>query len=206
MIPSNRNAGSARPGLSTLAIAALAFAMALALAACQSRPQVRTQSAPELNVLRYQTFGFVEHPDTDNASYTTLTTRYLKDAVSREMLARGYTPSDKPDLLVNFAVSSRDKVESTPGPAAGVGYGRWGWRGFGWGAGYGGRDVRTVTEGSLTIDVVDHSKSELVWSGTAEGRLTKKVLKAPQPAIDQAVSAIFAKYPRQPLVAATTPK
>jgi hypothetical protein len=28
----------------------------------------------------------------------------------------------------------------------------------------------------------------------------------PQPAINDAVSAIFAKYPKQPLVAATTPK
>ena len=53
--------------------------------------------------------------------------------------------------------------------------------------GYGGRDVRTITEGSLTIDVVDHGQSALVWSGTAEGRLTKKALNDPQPAIDQAV-------------------
>lgn len=176
------------------------------LTACQTRPDIRTQSAPELNALQYQTFGFVDHPNTDNASYTTLTTRYLKDAVSREMLARGYTQSDKPDLVINFLVGSKDKVESAPGPAVGVGYGRWGWHGWGYGVGYGGRDVRTVTEGSLTIDVVDHGKSELVWSGTAEGRLTKKVLKNPQPALNDAVSAIFAKYPKQPLVAATSPK
>jgi hypothetical protein len=198
MTVSNRSTGARKAWLTAFATTALA----LTLVACQSRPQIRTQSAPELNVLRYQTFGFVEHPDTDKSGYTTLTTRYLKDAVSREMLARGYTQSDKPDLLINFAVGSKDKVESTPGPAVGVGYGRWGWRGWGGGIGYGGRDVRTVTEGSLTIDVVDQSRSELVWTGTAEGRLTKKTLQEPQPAIEQAVSAIFAKYPKQPLVAA----
>ncbi len=202
MIPSNRIAGARRRWCSALAAASIA----LLIGACQTRPEIRTQSAPELNALQYQTFGFVDHPNTDNASYTTLTTRYLKDAVSREMLARGYTQSDKPDLVINFLVGSKDKVESTPGPAVGVGYGRWGWHGVGWGVGYGGRDVRTVTEGSLTVDVVDHSKSELVWSGTAEGRLTKKVMNNPQPAINDAVSAIFAKYPKQPLVAATTPK
>jgi Domain of unknown function (DUF4136) len=185
---------------------ALAVVLVFFLGACQSRPQIRTQSAPALDVLKYQTFGFVEHPGTDQAGYTTLTTRYLKEAVSREMLARGYTASDKPDLLVNFIVGSKDKVESTPGAAVGVGYGRWGYRGFGWGVGYGARDVRTITEGSLTIDVVDHSQSALIWSGTAEGRLTKKVLNQPQPAIDQAVSAIFAKYPKQPLVANTGAK
>jgi hypothetical protein len=192
--------------LSNARAATLLVCLAIALSACQTKPSIRTQSAPELNALSYQTFGFIEHPNTDNAAYTTLTTRYLKEAVGREMLARGYTQSDKPDLVVNFAVGSRDKVESTPGPGVGVGYGRWGWRGWGWGVGYGGRDVRTITEGSLTIDVVDQRKSELVWTGTAEGRLTKKVMQQPQPAIDQAVAAIFAKYPKQPLVAATTPK
>ena len=182
----------------------LSVCAVVALSACQTRPEIRTQSAPELNTLNYRTFGFVEHPSTDNANYTTLTTRYLKDAVTREMLARGYTQSAQPDLVVNFAVATKDKVQSYPGPAVGVGYGRWGWRGWGWGLGYGGRDVQTFTEGSLTIDVVDHNKSELIWSGTAEGRLTKKVMKAPQPAIDQAVTAIFAKYPKQPLVALAT--
>ena len=44
------------------------------------------------------------------------------------------------------------------------------------------------------------------WSGTAAGRLTKQTLNNPQPAIDAAVAAIFAKYPKQPLVANTNAK
>lgn len=191
---------------SSLRAATLVACLGIALSACQTSPRIRTQSAPELGAGKFQTFGFVEHPGTDNAAYTSLTTRYLKEAVTREMLARGYTQSDKPDLLVNFHTGTRDKVESTPGPAVGVGYGRWGWRGWGWGVGYGGRDVRSYTEGSLTIDVVDQRKSEIVWTGTAEGRLTNKVLEQPQPAIDKAVTAIFAKYPKQPLTAANAPQ
>ena len=177
--------------------AALILPAALILTACQTHPQVRTQSAPALNVLQYQTFGFVHRPDTDNSGYTTLTTRYLKDAVSREMLARGYTLSDKPDLEVNFIVGTKDKVESSP---VGVGYGGWGFRRFGW-FGYGANDVYTVTEGSVRIDVVDHSQHALIWSGTAAGQVTDKARNNPQPAIDKAVAAIFAKYPKQPLVA-----
>src|SRR3954470_7073956 len=72
------------------------------LGACASKPIVRTQSAPALDIQKYQSFGFIEHPDTDKADYTTLVTRYLKGAVAREMVARGYTQSDRPDLLVNF--------------------------------------------------------------------------------------------------------
>jgi hypothetical protein len=170
------------------------------LTACASRPIVHTQSAPALDIQKYQTFGFVEHPDTDKAGYTTLVTRYLKDAVTREMLARGYTQSDRPDLLVNFTTGSRDKVEGDPWPDVGLGWGHWS-HGWGWGGMWGGRDIRTVTEGSLTIDVVDQQHKALVWSGTARGRVTSRDEDNPQPAIDKAVAAIFTKYPRQPLVA-----
>jgi len=180
-------------------------ALAATLVACATRPDVRTQSAPALDVQKYQSFGFVEKPDTDKAGYTTLTTRYLKDAVTREMAARGYTLSEHPDLLVNFSVGSKDKVEGSAWPDVGVGWGRWS-RGWGWGGTYGGRDIRTITEGSLTIDVVDEQHKELIWSGTAKGRITSKTENNPQPAIDEAVAAIFAKYPKQPLVASAATK
>ena len=135
-------------GLATAGLLAL-------LTACAIKPVIHTQVSPALDIQKYQTFGFVEHPDTDKAGYTTLITRYLKDAVSREMVARGYTRrDDHPDLLVNFTTGSKDKVEGDSWPQVGLGWGRWS-RGWGWGGMWGGRDIRTVTEGSLTIDVVD---------------------------------------------------
>ena len=90
--------------------AALIIPFALVLTACQTHPQVRTQSAPSLDVLRYQTFGFVEHPTTDSHGYTTLTTRYLEEAVTREMLARGYrlSASHVPPCGAQIAQLSRD--------------------------------------------------------------------------------------------------
>jgi uncharacterized protein DUF4136 len=181
---------------------ALAGCLAI-LTACASSPVVRTQSVPDLNIQRYQSFGFVEHPDTDKSGYTTLTTRFLKDAVAREMVARGYTRSDQqPDLLVNFTTASKDKVEGDSWPDVGLGWGRWS-RGWGWGGTWGGQDIRTVTEGSLTIDVVDPQHKELIWSGTAKGRVTSRDEDNPQSAIDKAVAAIFTKYPKPPLVAGT---
>jgi hypothetical protein len=175
-----------------------AVAVLTVLAACQTRPEVRSQSAPNLDLARYTTYGFMEKPSTDTAGYTTLTTRYLEEAVSREMASRGYTRSEKPDLLVNFHVATKDKIESR-GPSFGVGYGGWGgWRrGYGYNVGIGGYDdIHNYTEGSLTIDVVDRERNELIWSGTAVGRLTKKAQEKPQPAIEEAVDLIFAKYPR----------
>jgi len=180
-------------------------ALALVLVACASAPQIRTQSAPALDIVQYRTFGFVERPDTDKAGYTTLTTRFLKEAVTREMLARGYTQSDTPDLLINFSVDSKDKVEGSSWPDVGLGWGRWS-RGWGWGGTFRGHDIRTVTEGTLTIDVVDQQHRELIWSGTAKGRVTARAENDPQPAIEQAVAAIFAKYPKHPLVAGAPAK
>lgn len=177
----------------------LAAAVVLtALAACQTRPEVRSQSAPNLDIARYATYGFMDKPSTDNAGYTTLTTRYLEEAVAREMASRGYTRSENPDLLINFNVATKDKIESR-GPSVGVGYGGWGgWRhGYGWGVGVGSRDdIQNYTEGALTVDVVDRARNELVWSGTATARLTKKAQDKPQPAIEQAVDLIFDKYPK----------
>jgi hypothetical protein len=178
----------------------LAIAACLAiLSACASRPIVHAQSAPALDLGKYQSFGFVEHPDTDKAGYTTLVTRYLKDAVTREMTTRGYTQSAQPDLLVNFTTGSKDKVEGDPWPDVGLGWGRWS-RGWGWGGIWGGRDIRTVTEGSLTIDVVDQQHKALIWSGTAKGRVTSRDEDNLQSAIDKAVTAIFTRYPKPPLV------
>ncbi len=198
------NTSVARTARRLLAVAAVAAL----LAACQSRPEIRTQTAPDFEVGRYQTYGFVEHPSTDTAGYTTLTTRYLKDSVTRELQARGYTQSDNPELLVNFRVGSKDKVEGRTGPSVGVGYGRgWGWhRGWGgWGGiGIGDRDIRTVTEGALSVDLVDKQSNALVWSGTASGTVTREVKDNPQAAIDKAVQQIFAKYPKPAAVAAVT--
>jgi hypothetical protein len=133
-------------------------------------------------------------PSTDPAGYKTLTTKSLEKAVSREMLARGLTFADNADLMVNFSVTSKDKVEGGLGPDFGLGYGRgrWGW---GWGVGGAYDDVRTITEGSLTVDVVDRARNELVWSGTAVGQVTKKELDNPSPTIDNAVASMFKSYP-----------
>lgn len=172
----------------------LGAALLALLAACQTGPQIRSQSAPNLDIAPYRSYGFVEPLGTDRGGYTSLTTQYLKDAVNEEMKARGYILSDaNPDLLVNFNVATKDRLEGRPGPQASYGYWR---RGYAWGVGMG-DEIHSYTEGSLTIDVVDREKNELIWSGTAVGRLTEEVRNNPQPAIDEAVDLIFAQYPKQ---------
>jgi hypothetical protein len=174
---------------------------AVLLAGCQISPQIHSQASPEADFGSYRTYGFMPKPSTDPNGYTTMTTKSIKRAVTREMQSRGYTLADNPDLIVNFSVASKDKVEGQSNPEFGLGYGR---GRFGWGWGVGGTydDIRTVTEGSLTIDVVDRARNELVWSGTAVGEVTRKELDNPSPTIDNAVTEILKRYPTKPSAAA----
>ena len=187
-------ARNARSGVRLAALAGLGFL----LAACATRPEIRTQAAAHANLVSYRTYAFMPKPGTDKDGYKTLTTQSLERSVGREMFARGYTPagSGQADLLINFSVKTKDKVEGDPSPAFGFGYG-WGRGHYGYGYGLGDyyNNIQTVTEGSLMIDLVDREHNEVVWSGTAVGRLTKKVLDNPEPEIDRSVTDIFARYP-----------
>jgi len=179
---------------------AVAMTAGTLLSGCATHNDVRSQVAQNANLAAYRTYGFMLKPGTDKDGYKTITTQALERAVGREMIARGYVPAGpdtQPDLLVNFNIKEKDKVEGDIGPGGVWGYG-WGHRygyGYGWGLDDYYNGVTTVTEGSLMIDLIDRAHNEAVWSGTAVGELTKKVLDNPGPHIDQAVADIFARYP-----------
>ncbi|WP_261280207.1 DUF4136 domain-containing protein [Serratia quinivorans] len=67
------------------------------------------------------------------------------------------------------------------------------------GAGQGGynQTVWSYTEGTLTVDLVDSKKKQLVWRGTASNTLNSDGTPASQTQIQQAVTALFATYPFQ---------
>jgi hypothetical protein len=183
--------------------AAAGVSTGLLLGGCATHGDVRSQMAQNANLAAYRAYAFMPKPGTDKDGYKTLTTQALERAVGREMIARGYVPAgpdSQPDLLINFNVKEKDKVEGDLGPGGAWGYG-WG-RHYGYGYGWGLDDyyngITTVTEGSLMIDLIDRVRNEAVWSGTAVGQLTKKELDNPGQHIDQAVANIFARYPIKP--------
>ncbi|MGH8218998.1 MAG: DUF4136 domain-containing protein [Steroidobacteraceae bacterium] len=202
------------PGIRSAVIAA---AMLAVLAACATVPQIRTQSAPELDLGRYTTYSFVEHPGTDRGNYRSITTRYLEAAVDHEMAARGFTQSAHPQLLIDFHTMMRDRLRGQMGPYWGGGWGYgWGW-GWGWGPGWWGgppggpwglggwNDIEAYTEGTLTIDVIDAMDKDAIWSGSAVSRVQQAALQHPKASIDETVASIFAQFPKQPLRSAQSP-
>jgi hypothetical protein len=174
-----------------LTICAVIVATAVLSFGCASGPRVYVHAVPEFSPSAYRTFGFLKEAETNRAGYSTLLTQYLETAAARELQARGYHPSTDPDLLVNFYVVTRDRLQTTPTSSAYYGWRRaYGWNGMGYT-----NEVRSFTEGTLNIDIIDRARKQLVWEGVAVGRVTEQKLKDPQPAIDGAVAAIFARFP-----------
>ena len=171
------------------------------LAACSSGPTIRSHVDPAANLASYGTFMFAEKTGTDRPDYKTPITSYFKEAIRREMEARGYryVEGGPADLLINFNANAREQVDvrTTPGSTFGYGYGYYGYRGGLYGAAAFPPEVETVRykTGTANVDVVDLSRKQAVWEGIAEARLTDKMMKDPRTAISNVITEMFAQYP-----------
>ena len=170
------------------------------LAACVSKPTIRSNVDPAADFSKFQTYGFFDEVTGKAAAYDSFATRYIKTAIDNEMQKRGLQKSNSPQLLVNTHVQTQDKVKVTESPSGYYGY-RYGM--YGWGAGVS-TTVDNYTEGTLNVDVIDSATSRLVWEGVAIGRIREKSRDDPQPAIDEVVRQVFEKFPRQPATAPRT--
>ena len=178
-----------------LALVALSFA----LTACESGPKIRANTDATANFQNYKTYTFPEKLGTDRGGVSTPLSSYFKEAVRREMDARGYkfVESGDADLFVNFHANSKENVDVRSTPTAPYS-GYYGYRSGVYGGWYGGgSEVETVRYkvGTCNIDVVDAHRRQLVWEGIAEGKLTDKIMKDPRGAVNLVVTEIFKQYP-----------
>jgi hypothetical protein len=145
------------------------------------------------NFATYKTFAFFK-TGIDKAEISDLDKRRILRAIEAEMLAKGFTKSENPDLLISLFTKSNQRVDVYNNS---WGYGGWGWGGFGPGWGWGWNQqpsVSTRTEGVLYIDLIDANKKELVWQGMGTGYLTQNMEKKEE-RIKEFVSKIMEKYP-----------
>ncbi len=191
-------------GIRHVIVAVLAGA-ALVVAGCASGPRVRAERDKTVDFSQYHTFGFVTPLGTDREGYQTIVSQYLKAATQRELEARGLRlVEDAPQLLVNFSGRLNDRLLAKAVPETGLLVGA----GFGhdyyryrtgfyttWPLYPMDSRVDTYTEGTLNIDVIDAARKQMVWEGVAVGRVTEKTMDNLKPKIDEAVTAIFSKYP-----------
>jgi len=173
------------------------LACTLILASCASGPRIITNSDPSADWSSYRTFGFFDPLGTDRGNVRSLMSNTLIDSTTREMQAAGFALSDaKPDMLINFVVSTRETIQTRPSTSASMHhsrgrYGTW----SGWSAGASTTEVVQRTEGTLAVDIVDRARNQLVWEGAASKRVTDSTRENQDQVLDDAIGEIFAQFP-----------
>ena len=153
----------------------------------------------EAQFSEYKTFAFFK-TGIDKAEISDLDKRRILRAIEAELLAKGFTKSEKPDLLVSLFTKSQQRVDvyNNAWGMGAWGWGGWGpWGGFGPGWGWGWNqqpNVSTSVQGHLYIDLIDADKKEMVWQGMGTGYLTRNMEKKEE-RIKEFVSKIMEKYP-----------
>jgi hypothetical protein len=180
--------------------------LAAGLSGCAIKPDIRTDAAPGVNFLEYSTFSFYPSLSTDRAGFHSLISQQLMFSTRREMEVRGYkfvADPNEADLLLNFHTHVADqlRVRTVPDPWIGTSY----WnhrRGFydpWWGhsrwPSHNRVEVDQVSEGRLSVDVIDRQRNMLIWEGVASQRLTQRTLNDLGPALDEAVHLMFRRFP-----------
>lgn len=155
--------------------------------------RVATDYDKNVDFSQYKTYAFYK-TGIDKVEISDLDKKRIMRAIEETMAAKGFTKSDKPDVLVNIFTKARQQVDvNTFNAGWGYGWG-YGWNPYFWGGNN--TSVSTYTEGTLFIDLIDARKKELVWQGEGEGVLTKDVEKKEE-RVKEFVSKILEKYPPQ---------
>jgi len=159
------------------------------VASCDS-VKVYSDYDKSVDFKQYKTFAFMKS-GIDKVEISELDKKRILNAIDQQLLAKGLTKSENPDLLVNIFTKSREEI-SVNQFNAGYGYG-WGW---GWNPYmYGGQTyVSSSTEGTLYIDLIDAKKKELVWQGEGTGTLSKDMERKDE-IVNNIVTQILAQYP-----------
>jgi len=160
--------------------------------------KVNQDFAPGTDFSPYRTVSWM--PAQGLAGGNTLIDQRIRAAVESGLQAKGLqlVSSGPSDLVVAFQLILRDQtdyqtVNSGYGP--GWGYGMYGARGVG-GMGVSTTTPVTYTMGTLILDFFDARSKELVWRGSAEGKINEtRTPQERQERANEAVTKILEQFP-----------
>lgn len=175
------------------------LSIAAILAGCASSPRIVTNSAPDFNLADYRTFNFLQPLSSDRGNVRSLISTHLIEATTRELELAGLRRVDgRADLMVNFFVSTRETISTRSTPTTGMSmhhgrgrYGTWG----GYSMTMSTTTVEQRTEGTISVDVIDAARNQLVWEGAATGRVTDSVRQNIEQVAHDAIADIFVQFP-----------
>lgn len=168
---------------------AVAVAIAAIAAAC-APITVTSFTERGADVARYRTFAWdrteTSVPGDPRLENNEMFHRYLRDAVDRGLVSRGYEPTTfTPDVRVHYHVSARQKIYMS-GDQRFVERCR-------------DCNVQVYDEGTLLVDVTDARTGALVWRGTADSGLAGVVDNQArmEATIERVVERIVSRLPRR---------
>ncbi len=174
-----------------------ALVLGLGLAACSSeQATTRVDSRPGVNMARYKTYNFMDQMARNDSAFLNSGSNIfdLKRAVTRQMEARGFRQAAQPDLWVNIGMVTEQRTQTRQANFQTDGLPYYiGQRNYRWQAGD--IPVGQYQEGTVTIDLVDAARKELIWQGTTSAILSHKPTRAAKQ-IDEGVSEVFSRLPR----------
>lgn len=165
--------------------------------ACSPFSKVYSEEEPGVNLYRYHTYNWADynssnHPgDQGPAWLSTSSQRTIRTAVEARMEASGFKIcTDNPDLLLHYHVVVKNEVMFLPEwSCAGTGNSPYDQLRC--------NRVRPVQyrEGTLIIDLIDAHNGIQVWRGAVVGTLENVPPADVEGRIQEAVRAIFGKFP-----------
>lgn len=177
--------------------------LAAALAGCATGgPTHESQTAPDADLGQYQTFAVQGASGGTADQPLRLLDANIRNAISHEMQQRGYTEAkDKPQLLVTWDNSSRDKVKSNPF-RIGIGLGSFG-SNVGGSVNVGSPSVQSYKEGLLVIHVLDAAANRELWFGSIASKVDRSSLDAE--AVGRVVAQAMEGFPARETTSASAP-
>lgn len=156
---------------------------------------VRTDFDADADFAGLQRFAWLEPPVVEGGDPfldNTLLRKRVREAVARELEARGYQRVEDPedaDFLATFHVTIEERLRVHQYPDVGY-YGFHGrWVYWGGGSTY----AQTYEEGTLILDLIRQRDRQLVWRGWGSGAVP--TVDTDRERIDLAVEKILERFP-----------
>lgn len=145
--------------------------------------------------LQYYGWNPIIIDDSDARLTNPLLHERFRQAIDRELQAKGFLIAPLPDFRVQYTYSIATRLESDP-VSTGFGFGVGSYRRFG-GIGVSTHpDIRQYEVGTLVIDMYDEQSGELLWRGRGSDRHDDHA--TPQETtemVNKLVEAVLAQFP-----------
>ncbi|WP_196889635.1 DUF4136 domain-containing protein [Aureivirga sp. CE67] len=172
--------------------------LAVSIVSCASI-QVNEDYDTSVNFNNYRTFAF-DKKGIDKAKISDLDKRRILYAIENNLVAKGMTKSENPDMLISIFTKARKDVNVYQNNFGWYGYGYYGWYPWYYGGVYSTWPSTQVTEsttGTLYIDFIDAKKYRLIWQGIGKGSVSETTSSPEKKTemINEFVNAILKQYP-----------